>query len=142
MELLPEIARQRLQKIKDLRAEGVCPFVTRFDRSHGTAQILETFSGLAVGEHASEEVRVAGRLLTFRAMGKTAFAHLGDQDGKIQIYLQKDALGEEKFKWAQHRLDLGDILGVKGPVFRTKTGELTVQVKELTLLTKTVMPPP
>ncbi len=137
-----EIARQRLERAEELRREGVNPYAYRFERSHSSARVLSQFGGILTGEPGAEEVSVAGRLLTLRLHGKSAFAHLGDQEGRLQIYLKQDILGPEAFQKILQRLDLGDIIGVSGPVFRTKTGELTVQVKRLELLTKALLPPP
>ncbi|NPB05378.1 MAG: lysine--tRNA ligase [Aquificae bacterium] len=89
-----------------------------------------------------ERVSIAGRLVAWRPMGKAAFGHLQDLLGKIQIYLRKDLLGEERFKFVKEFVDLGDVVGVKGKLFRTQTGELTVEVEEIELLSKCLHPLP
>jgi lysyl-tRNA synthetase class 2 len=89
-----------------------------------------------------EEVSLAGRLVAFRSMGKAIFGHIQDLTGKIQIYIRKEVVGEESFKFFNDFIDLGDILGVKGTLFRTQTGELTVEVKDLELLSKCLHPLP
>ncbi|RTZ70066.1 MAG: lysine--tRNA ligase [Aquificaceae bacterium] len=89
-----------------------------------------------------EEVSIAGRLVAWRPMGKAIFGHIQDLLGKIQIYIKKDTIGEENFKFIKEFVDLGDIVGVKGNLFRTQTGELTVEVKEFKLLSKCLHPLP
>jgi lysyl-tRNA synthetase class 2 len=139
---LSEFGKQRLEKAENLRKAGVNPFAYRFDRSHTSTQIAEEFSGLAVGEHGAKEIRAAGRVLALRGHGKTCFAHIGDEAGKLQVYFKLDVLGEAAYEGLFRNLDLGDFIGVSGPVFRTKTGELTVEVRELTVLTKALEMPP
>src|SRR5258708_25983175 len=93
-----EFGKMRLEKGEALRQAGINPFAYRFERTHGSQQVLDEFSGIAAGEHGQKEVCVAGRLLTLRDKGKTAFAHIGDQQGKLQIYFKLDILGDEAFK--------------------------------------------
>src|SRR5258708_3669841 len=94
---LSEFGKLRLQKAEELRRRGIDPFAYRFERSHQSGQVAEEFASLAVGEHSQKEVRAAGRLLTLRGHGKTSFAHLGDPQGKLQVYFRLDILGEEVF---------------------------------------------
>jgi len=137
-----EIESIRRDKVAAIRARGENPYAFKFDRSHSAAQVQEQFKGLGEAGRDEAEVSVAGRLLTLRGHGKTAFATLGDQSGSLQIYLKADILGLERVKSLLHELDLGDIVGASGPIFRTRTGELTVEVKSFSLLTKSVLPPP
>lgn len=132
----------RLKKLRDLREAGVEPFAGAFDFEDSALEILQTHGEISSEELASSPVScsLAGRLVALRGFGKAAFAHLDDGSGKIQIYLKKDVLGGD-FATVK-KLDVGDIVGVRGKLFRTKTGELTVEVEELKLLTKSVRPLP
>lgn len=129
---------QRREKVKTLREMGVNPYPYKFEPTHNSGEIKEQESALA---DTDKEVRVAGRVVSFRGKGKTAFAHIKDAWGKIQIYLRKDILGEDKFPVVK-LLDIGDLVGVTGVVFRTHTGELTVNVSKLEVLAKSIRPFP
>jgi len=124
----------RIRKLNELRSKGVEPYPYRFERTHTIAQALEGFESLAKAETS---VRVAGRLYTRRDFGKTLFFDLHDSSGKIQLYVRKDAIGEERFALLS-LIDLGDFVGVEGPLFHTKSGEPTVNVKQFTLLSKSL----
>jgi lysyl-tRNA synthetase class 2 len=129
--------RDRLASLERLRARGVEPFAYAFDRTHTTVSAREL-----LGE--SEEgpvVRLAGRIASWRGQGKTAFAHLVDQEGRLQLYLRRDELGEDVWAVAQE-LHVSDVIGIEGPLMRTRTGEVTVRVTELTLLAKALRPLP
>jgi lysyl-tRNA synthetase class 2 len=128
----------RREKRVDLEKLGVAPFAYRFDRSHTAAQALAAWDD-GMGE-AGPEVRVAGRIAAFRSQGKTAFAHLEDVSGRIQVYFRRDALGE-RYELVR-LLDLDDHVGVRGRLFRTKMGEITVRVEALELLAKSLRPLP
>ena len=132
------VLRARREKLEALEKAGVAPFAYSFDRSHSTTEALAL---LGAGEEEGPAVRVAGRLVSWRAQGKTAFAHLADQAGRIQLYFRKDQLGEERFALLAH-LDIGDVVGVAGPLFRTRTGETTVRVDSFELLAKSLRPLP
>ena len=132
------VLRARREKLEALEKAGVAPFAYSFDRSHSTTEALAL---LDAGEEEGPAVRVAGRLVSWRAQGKTAFAHLADQAGRIQLYFRKDQLGEEPFALLAH-LDIGDVVGVAGPLFRTRTGETTVRVDSFELLAKSLRPLP
>ena len=132
------VQRARREKLDALVARGVEPFAYAFDRSH---QAAEAAASLPEGAEEGEVVRIAGRLVAMRGHGKTAFAHLADMSGRIQLYLRRDELGAEQFD-TYGLLDLGDIVGAEGPVFRTRTGEVTVRVQRLTLLAKSLRPLP
>lgn len=140
---LSELLQVRRDKLKAFEDMGVAPFGHRFEVSYSSAQVKENFDQLdfeANGENAPT-VTVAGRLMAVRGHGKAAFAELMDLAGKIQIYFRKDVLGEEKY--AQFKLlDIGDIIGLKGQAFKTKTGEVTLRVLDFDLLSKSLRPLP
>ena len=126
----------RREKLAELVKRGVVPFAYRFDRTGPIQAALEGFREADATVH-----RLAGRLILLRSMGKTAFGHLEDRSGKIQVYFKVDALGAGQYEMVK-LLDLGDVIGVEGPLFRTKTGEVTVRVERFTLLTKSLRPLP
>ncbi len=129
----------RREKLATLRARGVQPFAYRFERTETTGEALARGESLA-GDDQGPVVTVAGRLVAFRSAGKTAFGHLADQEGRIQLYFRRDVLGED---WdLVSLLDLDDHLGITGPLFRTRTGEITIRVESLTLLAKSLRPLP
>jgi lysyl-tRNA synthetase class 2 len=132
------VQRARRDKLDQLQALGIAPFAYRFDRTHLAAQAV---AALPAGVDEGASVRVAGRLVAWRAHGKTAFAHLADGSGKIQLYFRKDALGDSTFA-ALELTDVGDVLGVQGTLFRTRTGEVTVRVESYELLAKSLRPLP
>jgi len=134
------VLQARRDKHDALVAAGVAPYAYGFDRTHGAADAARLGAHLADGGEGPA-VRLAGRLVAWRAQGKTAFAHLADQSGRIQLYFRRDALGEAV--WELLRLyDLSDIVGVSGTLFRTRTGEVTVRVDAVTLLAKALRPLP
>jgi lysyl-tRNA synthetase, class II len=130
------VMRARREKLDALAALGVAPFAYGFNRTHGTR---EAAAALGDGEEGPV-VRIAGRIVAWRAHGKTSFAHIADQAGRIQLYFRKDTLGD-RYAIVEH-LDLGDIIGVVGPLFRTRTGEVTVRVESFELLAKSLRPLP
>jgi lysyl-tRNA synthetase class 2 len=132
------VLRARREKLAALEAQGVEPYAYRYEPTHQAAAAVEL---LGEGAEHGPRVRVAGRLVAWRSHGKTAFAHLADESGRIQLYLRRDVLGEDAFARLE-LLDLGDIVGAEGPLFRTRTGEVTVQVEALTLLAKSLRPLP
>ncbi len=127
----------RREKLAALQAEGRDPFLqTRFDRTSNATQIKANFEEL---EGSTQ--RIAGRLMSKRGMGKASFCDLQDQDGRIQIYVQVDDLGKEEYDRFK-KLDIGDIIGCEGEVFRTKRGEISLHVKSYVLLSKSIRPLP
>jgi lysyl-tRNA synthetase class 2 len=126
----------RLDKLNELRESGINPFGGRFIRTHKAAEIIAAFDELQ-----DQDVTIAGRIMAIRRMGKASFAHLQDVSGKIQIYVRLNDVGAESYELFTH-LDIGDIIGVTGFVFRTRTEEISVHVKELVLLTKSLRPLP
>lgn len=127
----------RKEKLKALIEAGKNPYeITEFNRSHVTTEIFENYEELE-----GKEVAIAGRIMGKRIMGKASFAHVQDPYGKIQLYVSVNDLGEESYK-AFKENDIGDIVGVKGFVFKTKTGEISIHAKEVTLLSKSLRPLP
>lgn len=143
---LNQAQEQRLQVIEDFRKEGNDPYGARFDRTHNASE-AKTFYENAEAEAEEKEhfrsspVKIAGRIVSKRDQGKTAFCHICDQSGTIQLYIRKDAVGEENFAMIK-RLYAGDIIGVEGPAFKTKTGEISIRVEKVTILAKSMNPPP
>ena len=134
---LNELLRIRREKLTNLQDAGRDPCaITRYDVTHHSAEILA-----AGDELVGKEVSVAGRMMVKRIMGKASFCKIQDKQGVIQCYVARDDLGEEAYAEFK-KMDIGDIIGVKGFVFRTKTGEITIHAKELTLLTKSLKPLP
>ncbi len=136
MNVSPNAFELRLEKLNRLRAQGIMPYAYRFERTHRAGEIQEGFEALN-----GKQVRIAGRLMTRRRHGKTQFAHIQDDSGKIQIYLRQDTLGDEVYERLE-LLDIGDVIGVQGEVFKTRTGEVTVNVLDWVLLAKCLRPLP
>ncbi|HVB99707.1 MAG TPA: amino acid--tRNA ligase-related protein, partial [Candidatus Dormibacteraeota bacterium] len=134
---------QRQKKLGEIRALGEDPYPHRFTWTHTIDQVGRTFGARSAAELEAEPVtvRLAGRMVSIRLHGKAGFAHLGGQGERLQIYVKLDAIGEHGFRLFR-LLDLGDIVGIAGHLFRTRTGELTVWVESLTLLTKSLLPLP
>ena len=136
-EELNELLQIRRDKLTALREAGMDPFQqVRFDRTSNSQEILNNFEQME-----GQEVSIAGRIMSKRDMGKASFSHIQDQQGKIQIYVKIYEVGADQYEWFK-KLDIGDIVGVKGIVFRTRRGEISVQVKEYTLLSKSLLPRP
>jgi lysyl-tRNA synthetase class 2 len=131
------VLRARREKLAALEAAGIAPFAYGFDRSH---QAVEAVAALGSGDEGPV-VRVAGRVVAWRAHGKTTFAHLADMSGRIQLYFKKDGLGEAAYVTLD-QFDIGDVIGVEGQLFRTRTGEATVRVDRVTMLAKSLRPLP
>ena len=129
------LINQRLEKMRAIEALGVRPFGGAFPGAVPVAELLENFSEGRV-------VRVAGRLMTRRDMGKSAFAHIRDGSGKMQIFVSKDGVPEKEFEMFKKLVDLGDFVGADGELFLTRTGEKSVKVRSLTLLSKALRPLP
>jgi len=127
----------RRQKLDALRERGIDPFGAAFNASHTTSQALAEFDD----EQPEKTVKIAGRIMSKRGQGKVSFLDLHDQSGKMQIYVKIDEVGEEQFSLLK-LLDVGDIIGVTGPVFRTQRGEISVRAQQLTVLSKSLHPLP
>jgi lysyl-tRNA synthetase class 2 len=140
-EELDHVRLARRQKLEALVARGVSPFAYSYQRTHLAHQALAELQDVQTGDELGPVVRLAGRTVAWRAHGKTAFAHLADPSGRIQLYFRRDELGDELFSVIE-LLDIGDILGVEGPLFRTRTGEITVRVQSFQLLAKSLRPLP
>ncbi|MGH9412631.1 MAG: amino acid--tRNA ligase-related protein, partial [Terriglobales bacterium] len=143
MALDTEIFEQRKGKLAELRARGGEDYPHRFAFSHTVPEVLAAFAGMMAEalEAQRPAVKVCGRLMTFRPHGKAGFGHLHQNGERLQIYVRQDAVDEASFAlWKS--LDLGDIIGVEGYLFRTRTGELTVHVTGLQLLAKDLLPLP
>src|SRR5215218_7915476 len=128
----------RRQKLVDLRAAGSDPFRANVATTHFSAEALKAYVD---GQENTVSVTVAGRLVTIRDMGKSQFVKILDQQGQIQLYVKKDVVGDEAYATFK-KLDLGDILGAVGTLFKTKTGEVTVRVEKYTLVAKALRPLP
>ncbi len=133
---LNELLQVRRRKMEELISRGIEPFGSKFETSHYSTDIIEDFGSLE-----GKTVTIAGRLISIRSHGKAAFAHLQDYRGQIQIYLRLDQVGQEQYKNFE-LVDIGDFVGVVGDVFKTKKGEVTVNVSEYTYLAKALRPLP
>ncbi len=135
------LIQARLDKLRALREEGVDPYPARVPSLERIASVIERFGSLDAKEHSGKNVTVAGRQTAVRGMGKASFRDLRDGTGRIQVHASTDRLGEAAFV-ALNETDIGDILAVRGEVFRTKSGELTIGATEWTLLSKSMRPLP
>lgn len=146
MEDLNQVLRVRREKLQSLRERGIEPFAYNFEPSAASAEVIAAFEAAEAaeelpesGEHAS--VRVGGRVVGWRDMGRSVFAHIEDGAGRLQLYFKKNVIGEASFELLD-LLDLSDWIGAEGPTFRTRTGEVTVKVQSWELLTKSLRPLP
>lgn len=131
-----ELIRVRWEKLNELKKQGIPVYGGRFPFTHQAQEIVKNFESLE-----GEEVSIAGRLMAKRGHGKASFGNLQDSSGQIQIYVRMNDVGEETYRLFQ-KLDIGDIIGISGSVFRTRKGEITVSARELKLLTKSLRPLP
>ncbi|MGG4142088.1 lysine--tRNA ligase [Paenibacillus algorifonticola] len=140
---LSELLQIRRDKLDELRGLGIDPFGSKFERSHNAKDIVSAYESFTKEEleEKAVQVSIAGRIMQKRGMGKASFAHIQDLSGKIQIYARKDTVEENQFA-AFTLLDIGDIIGVKGTVFKTNTGEVSVKALEVIVLTKSLLPLP
>ena len=129
------LIKRRFEELSELEQKGFNPFAYSFDVDSFSSDIKNEFK-----EGETKNVKLAGRIMAIRRMGKASFAHIMDNKGRIQIYLKKDEIGDsyEAFKL----MDIGDIIGIEGFVFKTKTGETSVHVRSLQLLAKSIRPLP
>lgn len=134
----------RKGKLDAMRALGYDPFRQNWEQTHTSKEAIESFDmSIPEGENSEHEVSVAGRVMVFRLMGKASFVKIRDRDGIIQVYFARDALPEGAYNdWFKKFLDLGDIIGVRGKLFRTKTGEITVRAADFKILSKSLRPLP
>ena len=138
-----QLVLQRIRKMEDLRGEGIDPFTNKFKVVNVVQEVLDAFQ-----KKSSEDLdktdkvfSLAGRLMSIRNFGKSVFVHIQDRTGKIQAYIRKDVVGNDNFRIFK-KFDIGDFIGIIGTLFRTNSGELTIMVKEATLLTKSLRPLP
>ncbi|MGQ9630717.1 MAG: lysine--tRNA ligase [bacterium] len=141
-EELNEIMAERRRKLQELYDQNIDPFGDKVERTHTAEGILNEYHSLNAGEELPDtDVSVAGRIISIRRMGKASFSHLRDGTGQIQYYIRQDAVGDEKYALFR-KLDIGDWIWVRGHIFRTRTGELSVFARDLKLLTKSLRPLP
>jgi len=140
-EELSELLKVRREKLEEFKKSGMDPFPYKFERTHTAEQILKEFEKLKGEEESPQEISLAGRIMAKRGHGKAFFMHILDGSGRVQIYAKLDILGKEKYELFE-KLDIGDFIGVKGKVFRTRTGEITVRLTDWTLLCKSLHPLP
>ncbi|MCP1187645.1 lysine--tRNA ligase [Priestia flexa] len=133
----------RREKMNNLREQGMDPFGKRFERTHTSQEIIDAYEELTKEALEENEVSVslAGRIMTKRGKGKAGFAHVQDLTGQIQLYVRKDSVGDEQYEIFK-TVDIGDHVGVQGVLFKTKVGELSIKVKDFTLLSKALRPLP
>lgn len=132
-----ELAKVRREKLEELKGNGQDPFsISKFDKTHSSVQVINEYDALE-----GKEVAVAGRIVSKRVMGKASFCHILDAEGKVQLYVKRDEIGQEEYKQFKS-MDIGDIVGVTGTVFKTKTEEVTIHVLSIVLLSKSLLPLP
>ncbi|MBC7961717.1 MAG: lysine--tRNA ligase, partial [Steroidobacteraceae bacterium] len=141
MEELSELLLQRRRKVDALWEAGINPYPNDFKPQHTSADILAAYGDKEQIDASAEMFVVAGRILARRSFGKAAFIQLQDRKGRIQLYVKKDEIGEDAFA-AFESFDIGDIVGVEGYPFRTKTGELSLHARSIRLLVKSLLPLP
>ena len=141
VEDLNEMMKVRRDKMDAFREQGVAPFGHRYEVKDYAADIKQQNEGLE-GEEEGSEVQIAGRLMAIRGHGKASFCTLNDRTGNIQVYFKIDVLGEDKYKNQFRKLDIGDIVGIRGVAFKTHRGEVTVRVEDFDLLSKSLRPLP
>jgi len=135
------ITEQRLAKLSRIRSHNIDPYPHRYRRTHTTQEAAILFQEQERNNAEGPEVRVAGRIVAHRSMGKATFLDLRDSSGKIQVYFRKNRLSGEKYEYLQD-FDIGDIIGVSGKVFRTRSGEITVEASDFAMLSKSLQPLP
>jgi len=139
---IEQILQQRKEKAKTLAASGVNPYPAKYYRNSNNADIQKKYAGLEQGQVADDKVKAAGRVMTYRNMGKAAFLDIRDGHAKIQIYVRADKVGAESYKLFKEMVDLSDFIAVEGQPFRTKTNELSIMVENWQMLTKAFRPLP
>jgi len=135
------LIEERKRKLETIRSMGINPYPYSFEQKHHSDEILLKYSKLKTEEKTNDKVLMAGRISSLRQMGKASFGHIQDSAGKIQFYIREDETGDKNYALF-NLLDIGDIIGIKGTVFKTKTGEVSVWIKELELLSKALHPMP
>ncbi|OGC07999.1 lysine--tRNA ligase [candidate division WOR-1 bacterium RIFOXYD2_FULL_36_8] len=140
-EELSDLLKVRREKLEDFKKAGVNPYPYKYERTITAIEILQKFEGIKEHEESPEIVFICGRVMAKRGHGKASFGHIQDETGRIQIYAKQDIIGEASYE-LYRKVDMGDFIGVKGHIFRTKTGELTVRVEEWVMLSKNLHPLP
>ncbi len=133
--MIEQVKKEKLEKIKK---SGINPYPSKFEYTHSLKDVIKTFSNLDIGQTSSETIKICGRLITRREMGKATFCHIMGQDKRFQVYIKQDIVGKDKYQFFLNLIDLGDFLGFTGKVFRTKTSELTLNAEEFILLSKSL----
>ena len=143
MEDYNELIQQRFKKLGEISAMGVKPYAGRYETTASAQGLLDKYGQTSKEDLEKErvEVTVAGRIVAMRSFGKAGFSHLQDGSGRVQLYVQKNSLGDDRYALFK-KLDIGDFIGAKGFLFRTKTNELTIEVEDFTLLSKSLRPLP
>jgi lysyl-tRNA synthetase class 2 len=136
-----KLVKDRIEKLNKLREMGINPYPYSFQKSHSAKEIADKYTELAPEQKTEDSVSVAGRIIQLRKMGKASFMHIQDATGKLQLYFRADDVGADKYEIIK-LFDLGDIIGAKGDIFKTKTGETSVYVKNFEILTKSLRPLP
>src|SRR3989344_4417325 len=136
-----QLIQERIKKLERIKDLGINPYPYKFEQKDFSAEILEKYSKLEKEGKSNEKISLAGRIMTLRPMVKISFGHIQDKEGKIQFFINEKELSKKEFELF-NLLDLGDIIGVQGNIFRTKAGEVTILVKKLELLTKSLRPLP
>ena len=143
MEDINDLISQRIKKLEELRSIGINPYGNNFRVNDSSGAITDKYSSLSAEELAAKQhhCTLAGRIIALRSFGKAAFANIQDNDGRIQIYVKKDGVGEDAYSVFK-KVDIGDFIGIDGILFRTKTGELTIEVEKFSILSKSIRPLP
>ncbi|MDD5331896.1 MAG: lysine--tRNA ligase [Candidatus Nanoarchaeia archaeon] len=141
MEESHELIKQRKEKLRQIREEGINPYPYSFEKTDNAKDILEEHKKLGKEEKTNKKVSVAGRVMTLRLMGKACFGNIQDESGQIQFYVREDDVGKEVYRIFK-KIDLGDIIGLKGTIFRTKMGEISIYTHNFELLSKGLRPLP
>jgi lysyl-tRNA synthetase class 2 len=139
---LNDLEQNRLEKLEQLREAGEAPYPHRVRRTHTTQEAIAAFEQAEAREADPPTVTVTGRLVSIRTMGKISFAHIEDEHGKLQLFLRRNEMGEAPYTLFKKAFDLGDFVEATGPMMRTRTGEVSVQVGELRMLAKAITPLP
>lgn len=136
------LVQEKKRKLEKLKKEGIDPYPNRFEKTHSSHDILEKYDkSLEKEQKTKDKIKVAGRIMSIRRMGKASFCHIQDFKGRLQLYLRQDDIGKKAYSLFRE-LDLGDIIGAEGTVFKTRTGETSVYVRKLVLLAKSLRPLP
>jgi len=137
-----EVFKERLKKVEELRKQGINPYPYKYESNSNSSELQEKYRSLANGEKSSKEVKIAGRVMSIRDMGKILFAVLDDGYGRIQVLAQEQETPEKVFKFIKKYMDTGDFFGFEGKLFRTKRGELSILIKNAEILSKSLLPLP